>query len=369
LNSGSRRRGRPAAEFVDNRIARRHNEDQTVQHYPHDADQAAEFTRLALPLMSRFKIPTDPINYAVWYEYVSGHNAELKQAIDAILGQGSAIPVEMSEDLYRRYLAPGGDEELEQVRDGLRHVLAEVLQHIIDAGGETSRYREILQHYSGRAINGAGRDKIREIVQTLLRETQSMEQSGRTLEEQLTAGAQAVEQLRRDLERIREEAISDALTGLANRRAFDVEVTRAMERADDANADLCLLFIDVDYFKRYNDLHGHLVGDEILRFVARNLKHVLRGRDFAARFDSDEFAVLLPGTSLFGANAVANNIQTTLGSQSLRRRSTQDHIGAVTVSIGVTTYRKGENAEDLLKRAAQALLRAKSTGRNRVVSE
>jgi diguanylate cyclase len=248
-------------------------------------------------------------------------------------------------------------------------VLAEVMRHILDAGGETGRYRELLQNYAGRNINGATRDKIREIVATLLKETQSMEKKTALTEKKLNAGAQAVEQLRKELERVREAATSDALTGLANRRAFDIELQRAIERAEDESLDLCLLFIDIDYFRRYNEMHGHLVGDEILRFVARNLKQCVRGRDLACRFDSDEFAVLLPGTQMFGALACANNIQATVSSQNLRRRSTKDHIGAVTLSIGVATFRRGESAEEFQKRAAQALFRAKSTGRNRVVSE
>ena len=340
-----------------------------MQHYSDDTEKAGEFTRLALPLMSKFKIPTDPVNYAVWYEYVSGQNKDLKQAIDDILGQYAAVPLEMCEDLYRRFLAPTDSTELEQIRESLRRVLAELLQHILDAGGETSRYKEILQQYSGRAIQGAGRDKIREVVTHLLKETGTMQQSGVVLEKNLQAGAQAVEQLRKDLERVREEATSDALTGLGNRRAFDLEFSRAIGHAEDANADLCFLFIDIDYFKRYNDLHGRMVGDEILRFVARNIKQCVRGRDFSCRFDSDEFVVLLSGTGLFGAMSVATNIQTAVSSQSLRRRSTKDHIGAVTLSIGVANFHKGESGEEFLKRAAQALLRAKSTGRNRIVSD
>lgn len=340
-----------------------------MQQYTHDIEQAAEFTRLALPLMSKLKIPTDPVNYAVWYEYVSGQNSDLKQAIDDILGQGKGISLEVCEDLYRRYLIPSDDVELEQIRDGLRRVLAEVLQHILDAGGETSRYKDVLQNFAGRSIVGATRDKVREIVATLLKETQSMQQKSAAHEVKFRAGSQAVEALRKELERVRETATVDALTGLANKHAFDLELVRAVEHAESDNVELCLLFIDIDYFKRFNDMHGHLVGDEILRFIARNLKQCVRGRDLACRFDSDEFAVLLPGTNMFGANACANNIQATVSSQSLRRRSTKDHIGAVTLSIGVAHYRKSEGADELQKRAAQALLRAKSTGKNRVVSD
>jgi len=340
-----------------------------VQNYSEDTEKAAEFTRLALPLMSKFKIPTDPLNYAVWYEYVSGQNSGLKQAIDDILGQNATVPLEMCEDLYRRFLAPTDSAELEQIRESLRRMLAELIKHILDAGGETSRYKQILQQYSGRAIQGAGRDRISEIVTSLLKETQAMEKTGGVLEKNLQVGAQAVEQLRRDLERVREEATGDALTGLGNRRAFDLELERTVAHAEEANADLCFLFIDIDYFKRYNDMHGRMVGDEILRFVSRNIKQCVRGRDFTFRFDSDEFIVLLPGTGLFGAMSVATNIQAAVSSQSLRRRSTKDHIGAVTLSIGVTNFHKGESTEEFLKRAAQALLRAKSTGRNRIVSD
>ncbi|MFQ5598814.1 MAG: GGDEF domain-containing protein, partial [Nitrospiria bacterium] len=165
------------------------------------------------------------------------------------------------------------------------------------------------------------------------------------------------------------EATVDFLTGLANRKAFNETLAIcASETASDDN-DLCLLLIDIDHFKRFNDTYGHITGDEVLKFVGRKIKKKLKGTDFVARFGGEEFAVILPKTLLKGAKVVAEAIRTLFAETKLKSVQTSRLLGTVTVSIGAACYRPGESLEDFINRSDQALYYAKDGGRNRVATE
>lgn len=172
------------------------------------------------------------------------------------------------------------------------------------------------------------------------------------------------QQLSESVERSRHlerEANTDALTGLLNRRWLDNTLPRFIARHQHAEKPLSVLLLDIDHFKRFNDEHGHAIGDEVLALVAQTLWKTLRPTDLAARFGGEEMVVILPETPLEGARAAAERVRlAVLGAKlsNLERR--------ITVSIGAATLHPGESAERLLKRADERLYRAKERGRNRV---
>jgi diguanylate cyclase len=129
------------------------------------------------------------------------------------------------------------------------------------------------------------------------------------------------------------------------------------------------LLVDIDDFKGFNDAHGHMIGDEVIRFIARKIVKNIRGRDFVSRYGGEEFAVVLPKTSLVGAKAVAENIRNYFDQAKLKTAVSLRSLGKVTVSIGVSSYRPGEPIEELISRADQALYTAKNSGRNRICTE
>lgn len=161
----------------------------------------------------------------------------------------------------------------------------------------------------------------------------------------------------------------DGLTGIANRRTFDAALSREWRRSARVNAPLTLLVIDVDCFKQFNDAYGHQVGDECLKAVARALAtHSRRPADVVARYGGEEFAAVLPDTSVEGALIVAEAMREAVAQLAITHR----HSTAapyVTVSVGIATMTPARSDEHgfagLLKRADQALYRAKSEGRNR----
>ncbi len=124
--------------------------------------------------------------------------------------------------------------------------------------------------------------------------------------------------------------------------------------------------VDIDFFKRVNDTYGHVVGDHVIRFIGASLNKQTKGKDTAARFGGEEFAVLLPETTMDGAHSVAENIRKSIEKAKLVNKANDQPIGQVTVSIGVARYRTNESIESFVSRADEALYKSKQEGRNRV---
>jgi diguanylate cyclase len=129
------------------------------------------------------------------------------------------------------------------------------------------------------------------------------------------------------------------------------------------------MFTDIDHFKSFNDSHGHLTGDQVLRLVAMSVKQNVKGHDIAARYGGEEFAVILPGAALNEARRVAEHIRHAVMGKELMKRSTGEHLGRVTISIGVATLRSSDCVQALIERADACLYAAKRNGRNRVICE
>ena len=174
--------------------------------------------------------------------------------------------------------------------------------------------------------------------------------------------------LRTNSEKLQQLSETDALTGLPNRRTLDNILSKEIARTDRSGTPLSLLMIDVDRFKAYNDHYGHLAGDECLRMVAQCVREaVKRPMDLAARYGGEEFAVVLPDTDEDGAYHVALAIADQLRSANLPHLASEK--GRVTVSIGVGSYRQGQNgrsADELIRQADTALYGAKAAGRDRI---
>jgi diguanylate cyclase len=132
---------------------------------------------------------------------------------------------------------------------------------------------------------------------------------------------------------------------------------------------LSLLMLDIDHFKSFNDNYGHLTGDQVRRLVAMSLKQTIKGQDVAARYGGEEFAVVLPATALRQALTVADHIRRAVMSKELKKKSTGEILGRVTISIGVSVLQSGDSPDTLIERADACLYAAKRNGRNRVICE
>jgi diguanylate cyclase len=164
-------------------------------------------------------------------------------------------------------------------------------------------------------------------------------------------------------------AHNDALTGIPNRRAWDLDLVREMARARRDGTALHLALLDVDHFKQFNDTWGHQTGDQVLRLVANCIADTARHSDTTTRFGGEEFAVIMPSTTLADAIQWANQVCNIVRSKRLVKRSTGGKLGVVTISAGVVKHKPGETEAQFIRRADTCLYAAKHAGRDRVVSE
>ena len=201
---------------------------------------------------------------------------------------------------------------------------------------------------------------MQSMTQSLLQREQQLKTLNQTLEQQVVQRTQALEAANRQLEQL---AIRDALTGLYNRRCFDERLNECIHNSKRSGRTFALLVLDVDYFKRVNDKHGHAAGDTVLQQLARVLTDNTRSTDFVARYGGEEFVMLLPETSLaVEALTVAEKVRVAIEQASFAE------VGNLTVSIGISLWDpRSPGSKDLFHRADDALYQAKLSGRNRVV--
>jgi two-component system cell cycle response regulator len=176
------------------------------------------------------------------------------------------------------------------------------------------------------------------------------------------------ERLRDNVQMSIEMAITDALTGLYNRRYMETHVGTLVEQAATRGKPLTVLVLDIDYFKSINDGHGHDAGDDVLREFALRIRKSIRGIDLACRYGGEEFVVVMPETDLAVATMVAERLRRRIASEPFLIQKGARSV-EVTISIGIAALGSGDNAASVLKRADQALYRAKRDGRNRVVPD
>lgn len=337
--------------------------------YSDSIEQSGEYLRLALDHMGRHRIPVDPANYSVWYEYVSGKNFQIKLILDDALMKPDTVTPEFSRSLYEKYIASEHKIIINKIRKELRKVLESLLNHVIDAGGEMTRFGTMIQAYSQKLKSDLDAESVRVIVEDILSETEVIKHSGLILKERIISSTREIESLRKDLDRVREEAWTDMLTGLKNRRYLASLFEKESSQAIQTGKAFSLIMIDIDHFKRINDNFGHIMGDQVLKTAAGMIRDCVKGRDTVIRFGGEEFVVILPDTPLKGSVVLAEQICMYFKNMNWKRKDTGETLGRICVSIGVSQYRTGEHLEQILERADGALYLSKTTGRGKVTSE
>lgn len=329
--------------------------------YTDSLEKSAEYLRQAVQFMARHTAALHPVSYTVWYEYASGQNASLKRDIDVLTADGTVLDEHATHDLFRKHIAEIDEATAARVAEDFQKIIANISDSTSVAKNYAEEYGNVLGRWVGDATvsRESGLD-------SLLDHTRSMLGSIGVLQSQLDESKREIEQLRNEVKRVREEALSDSLTGLPNRKGFDLALAACLERYGDSTVGPSLLITDIDYFKRVNDTYGHLLGDKVIRTIATILRDNTKGKDVASRFGGEEFVVLLPDTSLEGARQLAEKIRETVQKLTIKRTDKNEPITNITVSFGVACYRKGESYSEFVDRADKALYKSKNQGRNRV---
>jgi diguanylate cyclase len=328
------------------------------------------FAEIALGQIKALHQPAIPRNYEIWYTYATGHSPSLNQTINETLAQAGALSDADLEQVYATYISPTRlTDKIGTVGTRVMDEINQVMTMMDAAAGSASSYSANLSAASDKLGSAKDRDALRAIVQSLVTTATEMKQNNRALEERLNASREEINQLQQSLAQVRNESLTDPLTGLANRKHFDQQLADAMAAATEQGEPLSLAMADIDFFKTFNDTWGHLTGDQVLRLVAMSLKQNVKGQDIAARYGGEEFAVILPNTMLRSALTVADHIRRAVMAKELMKRSTGQNLGRVTISLGVATAHKDDTPQSLIARADACLYAAKRTGRNRVICE
>ncbi len=339
--------------------------------YDHDIERASQIAKEAMDRLHRDGLSPAPHVYELWYVFYSNVNVELKKEMTERIK--SAPGGKLSEDdcrsLYEKFLSDKRHQEMfQKAGDQIHSTLQDVSGLMHNVRTATSEYSGTLESVSNKLTSAKSSDDLQKIMKSVVNDTTKMMEQNRKLEEQLDKSARAMDELKKDLDRVRREAMTDGLTGLANRKSFDEQIARLVNETMRDGKTFTLLLADIDHFKSFNDNFGHQVGDQVLRLVARTLVDGVKGRDIAARYGGEEFAIILPDTNIEAGVYVGDSLRKALANKDVVNRSTGEQLSKITMSVGVAQYYANESIESLIGRADAALYTAKHNGRNQVAS-
>ena len=333
-----------------------------------EPEPSLAFAGIALAKLRSLGLSPTPRNYEIWYAHATGLNRDLNKAIDDLLADGGTPTEAGLERLHETFFAAGRVVgEVDKVSSCLRTELSRVVKLITGALDATALYGDTLVQASRDLTLPGDLGSIQSTVHALVAATLEMRNDGLQLKGRLDGAMQEIANLQQGLEAIRMESRIDPLTELANRKHFDEMMSEAIRNSAQRGEPLSLLMVDIDHFKSFNDTFGHTTGDQVLRLVAMSLKQNIKGQDLAARYGGEEFAIVLPNTALKPAIAVAEQLRRTVMAKELRKKSTGEIIGRITISIGAASLLEYDTSETLIERADNRLYAAKRGGRNQVV--
>ena len=239
-----------------------------LEFYRHDLDVADSFAQKAFNRLRLDEIPPVPQNFEVWYVYYANVNPKLRNDINTILLEQDKITENDCQDLYEKYLNHGHDREtFEKAGDQIMSTLQDMADLMSNVHGTTSDFTGTLQNTTSKLTDASTPADIMSLVKVITNETEKMIEHNKVLEGRLTHSSEIMGDLKKDMERIRREAVTDGLTGLANRKAFDDQIGRSCREAKRSKDIFSLIIIDIDHFKAFNDKYGHQIGDQVLRLA------------------------------------------------------------------------------------------------------
>jgi diguanylate cyclase len=329
--------------------------------------QAYSLARRALAAMEGQQIWPTPLNFELWIHYVGNPDGALGREIKRLLEAGEAITESLSEELAAQFLPKARlNEQIRDAGDKLNEELNAVSTAVSAAQKASAAYGQALAQANGELSGVDDPASLKKMVDTLSGATRAQQHENAALEKKLAESTAEVSRLREHLEQVRRDATTDALTNLANRKSFDEEAERSLADAKKDGQSLTLAVLDIDHFKNFNDTWGHQTGDQVIRFVASVIGRTAAPPRFAARYGGEEFAMIFPGESAAQARAALEEIRVEISSRMLKRRSTNEDLGTISISSGLAQWTKGESLDALIERADAALYYAKRNGRNQV---
>ncbi len=333
--------------------------------YTQDQAASAEILRILLQRISSHPAAFNPITFAVWYEFITGINLPLSNAINELLGDKLPLTDERIVDLHHRYILDANQEAEQIFKQNMQNLLNKLTQFTDVTDDEAGKFNADLIKHGATLSQVVDAEALQLLVSEIAQDTQVMRASLDQLQDKLHESKNEVEQLRQELLNARSEALKDPLTGIFNRRGFVEQMKLIAACPERQEKRVSFLMLDIDFFKKINDAHGHIFGDKVICMIADVLTALVKGQDSVARMGGEEFAVILPDTHQQDARVVAENIRKTIEKGRIRRQDKDEPVGAITVSVGIASCKVGEDWTVALNNADQALYVSKQSGRNR----
>ncbi len=326
-----------------------------------DAPENAK--RIFLELVERFNelnINPTPLNYYVWYQYLKGENAQFRQEMETILNDPFGYDDRAGKRLYQEFLQDENEDSSEFDR-ALRRLINLMIQKMNVWSDKLEQQTKDLDDCAKSLSNpNLNPDDLKRITDTMLSAAHSMSENSKAIQQEMIMNSDEVQKLRHDLITAQAAAMTDELTELGNRKAFNETLEELILENGERPNNLCLILSDIDHFKEFNDSYGHLIGDSVLRYYANIMKRNQSKTETICRFGGEEFAILLPNSTLQESRARAEQIREAIESAVLKRKNSKEPLTQITASFGIAEFDgKKDTSESFITRADKALYLAK----------
>ena len=328
---------------------------------------ALRLAKRALDYIANYGTPPTPHAFEIFYTVCAGLNPKLNEAVASIVARSRKVTAADAERLYEEYISKSSaPEQVQTIGSKMSHEMSALLNLLGTAAQTASSYQSSLDHAEEHLGNSADGSQLANLVKALQSATREMSRANAEVTTNIETTRAQVEQLEDCLKVVREESSKDGLTGLVNRKQLDLVLDENLVKARTNGSSLCLMVIDIDRFRAFNDTHGHAAGDSALRYVASCVKSNIKGQDSAGRYGGEELAVILPETTIEHAMSLAERIRHLVNARHLVKKATGESMGRISVSIGLTECHGEESPEQCYGRVEQCLVSAKAAGRNQV---
>lgn len=317
------------------------------------SDQARDVLNRIGDILIENDLDITPENYTVAHQYVAGNDSAYTETFDRAIREHGGLNSTAIMSIRAQTLPHVSMADLSRMTAMAEDNLGRVADLINQSGNNAKDFHSALSAHDGTDLSA------------LLLLTKEMIKRTQEVEEQMKAAGEEMKELRSTLAEAKENASKDALTGLPNRRALDEALRETHSRAKRQKTNFAVAICDIDHFKSFNDQFGHDVGDIVIKWVAEKLTQT-SGKTFIGRFGGEEFVLIFEGMTAAQAQVKLNALRNEHFTKELKIRTTGQSLGKLTFSAGVSNFPEVTTVSALLKKADEALYRAKDEGRNRV---
>lgn len=317
--------------------------------------------------LARTGLDPVPDHYELAWHYLTCSSSTQRIMVESHMLEHGCIEPQDACALLDKIRTALSERELRQMVEDARQNMTEAAALTDRSGRDAAQYGDALgESVQLLSKSDHGSDAQIGELKKLQRLTAEMIERTAIAEAQLKARGKAISQLKSRLAQSQKQALSDPLTNLPNRRAFETCLKTAMEGTGRCGSQLSVAFCDIDFFKRINDTHGHATGDRVINHIGQILRETASASVHVARHGGEEFVILFEKKTVSDAVEILEKVRRRLSAKPLIAKDTMQPIGDVTFSAGVAQLHHGESSTTFLARADQALYEAKNTGRDKV---